>query len=132
MTLHCSFEHFERDEDSKFIIEAARLLQPHGKLCILPLYFADEYSILTDPTVNRRGVKWDQDATIYNKLDYRNRFGRFYTVQKLKDRVLDHWRNFSVKFFFVENEKEIHQSCYLNFVLVLEKSPGHDPSKKMP
>ena len=98
----------------------------------MPLYFADEYSILTDPTVNRRGVKWDRDATIYNKLDYGNRFGRFYTIQKLNDRVLDPWRNFSVKFFFVENEKAIHQSCYLKFVLVLEKSPRHDPSKKMP
>jgi len=128
MTLHCSFEHFEGDGDSKFIIEAARLLQPHGKLCILPLYLADRYSILTDPTVNRRGVKWDRDATIFNKFDYGNRFGRFYTVQKLKERILDPWDEFSVKFFFVENEKEIHHSCYLQFVMVLEKSPRHQPS----
>jgi len=130
MTLHCSFEHFEGDEDSKFIIEAARLLQPHGTLCILPLYFADEYSILTDPTVNRQGVKWDRDATIFNNLDYGNRFGRFYTVQKLKERILDLWDEFTVKFFFVENEKEIHQSCYLQFVMVLEKSPRHQASIK--
>jgi SAM-dependent methyltransferase len=38
MTLHCSFEHFERDADTRFIREAARVLRPGGRLCIVPLY----------------------------------------------------------------------------------------------
>ncbi len=122
MTLHCSFEHFEGDDDSKFITEAARLLKPNGKLCILPLYLADEYSNLTDPTVNRKGLSWDRDAVIFNNLLYGNRFGRFYTVQKLKERVLDHCADFRVRFYFLENQKEIHGSCYLQVVLLLEKA----------
>jgi hypothetical protein len=46
MTLHCTFEHFEGDADSRFIRESARLLKTGGKAVILPLYgkFAlDEY-----------------------------------------------------------------------------------------
>lgn len=38
MTLHCSFEHFEHDADTRFIREAARVLRPGGRLCIVPLY----------------------------------------------------------------------------------------------
>jgi hypothetical protein len=127
MTLHCSFEHFEGDNDSKFIIEAARLLKPTGKVCILPLYFADEYSNLTDPTVDRTGLYWDRDAQIFNKSDYGNRFGRFYTVEKLTDRILDHCADFRVRFYFLENEKEIHTSCYLQLILLLERKQRQQP-----
>lgn len=37
LTLHCSFEHFEGDSDSRFIREAARVLEPGGMLRISPL-----------------------------------------------------------------------------------------------
>ncbi|MCL4429601.1 MAG: class I SAM-dependent methyltransferase [Chloroflexi bacterium] len=47
IALHCSFEHFEQDADTKFIKEATRVLAKNGKLCIIPLYLADQYGILT-------------------------------------------------------------------------------------
>ena len=48
MALHCSFEHFEKDADIRFIQEASRVLKPGGRLCILPLYLHTEYAIQTD------------------------------------------------------------------------------------
>jgi len=38
IALHCSFEHFEGDSDSAFVLEALRVLRPGGQLLILPFY----------------------------------------------------------------------------------------------
>ena len=49
LALHCSFEHFEGDSDVRFLKEAARVLRPQGAACIVPLYMAERYSVMTDP-----------------------------------------------------------------------------------
>jgi len=48
MALHCSFEHFEGDEDIRFIKEADKVLRGEGKMCILPLYLFN--TMLFKPT----------------------------------------------------------------------------------
>lgn len=122
MTLHCSFEHFEGHSDTLFMQEADRLLKKAGKLCILPLYFADEYTILTDPSVDRRGVVWDKGAVVTNVYGWGSRFGRFYSVSKFRERVLDHCSNLSLRILWAENEKTVDRSCYVKFIAIFEKN----------
>ena len=56
LTLHRSLEHFEGEADSGLIHEAARVLRPGGKLCIVPLYVAERFHNVTDPEVDRTGL----------------------------------------------------------------------------
>ena len=42
MALHNAFEHFEGEDDIKFVREASRVLTPGGKLCIVPLFMFDK------------------------------------------------------------------------------------------
>jgi len=121
MTLHCSFEHFEGDDDVGFVREAARLLSPGGRACILPLYMADEYVQLTDPTVRRRGLRLDADAETVCVFGYNNRFGRFYTPEKFAQRVVANARGLTVTVVAIADASKIDPSCYLQLAVRLEK-----------
>ena len=122
ITLHCSFEHFEGDADTRFIIESKRVLKEEGKLCILPLYLSQEYFNLTDPTVDRTGLVFDSGAEIREWVGWENRFARHYDVEKLKERVLDHCGALKPIIYFLENEKEVDDSCYLKYILIFKKA----------
>jgi len=121
MALHCSFEHFEKDADSRFIKEAARVLKPGGMLCILPLYLSNTYFNLTDPTIDRTGIEFDKNATIKESVGWANRFARHYSVDKFKERVLDHCNGLTPSIYVLENGKEVDESCYLKYIFVAEK-----------
>lgn len=121
MTLHCSFEHFEGDADSAFIREAARVLRPGGRLCILPLYVADVYHNITDPEVNRDGLVFDDGAAIAEVRGWDNRFGRWYDAEALARRVLAHAESFTVQLIHIENARDVDPACYLRFALLLTK-----------
>lgn len=115
ITLHCSFEHFEKDADRAFVAEANRVLRPGGKMCIIPLYMADKHYNMTDPFVNRRGVVWDEGAATTNVRGWRNRFGRHYDVMAFKNRIWNCRGNLTVQIILVENATEIGPDCYLRF-----------------
>lgn len=122
MTLHCAFEHFEGDADTRFIKEAERVLVPGGKVCILPLYLRSKYFILTDPYTDRdrTGLVFDEGAEIVEQKGWKNRFGRHYDVRHLKERVLNHCNRLKPTLYNFEKEiDEVHG--YLKFMLVLEK-----------
>lgn len=51
LTLHCSWEHFERDGDMLFLYEALRLLKTGGTLWIGPLYLDVADVVVTAPHV---------------------------------------------------------------------------------
>jgi len=121
MTLHCSFEHFEGDADTRFVKEAGRVLKPGGMVCILPLYLSKGYYIQNDPTVDRTGLVFDEGASIKEVAGWNNRFGRIYSVDKLKERIFNNCGDLEIKMYFLENTKDIHPDCYLNFILVLIK-----------
>ena len=122
MALHCSFEHFEGDADSGFIQEAARVLRPGGRLCILPLYLAPRYTILTDLQALSSVADFPrEDAVVAWSKGWRNRFGRQYDVPHLNRRVRDFAQGFKLVIHEVTNAKEIHPSCYLRFCLMLER-----------
>jgi SAM-dependent methyltransferase len=123
MVLHNAFEHFEGNADTEFILEAWRVLKPGGLLCILPLYLAEEYHILTDPLVNRRGVVWDEGAQIIERPWWHNRFGRFYDTTSLNERVLSIAKSigFTPIIYHIPNIKDVLAQSDMHFVLMMRK-----------
>jgi len=120
---HCAFEMFRGDNDSLFIQEAARILQPGGRLVIIPLYLSSLHHHLVDPLADRRGVSYDPGARIVYRPDYyRVASARFYSVEAFMRRVVEHRSGLLLKVIFVENEKEVDPSCYCRFVAVFERS----------
>ena len=130
MTLHCSFEHFENEDDSKFIVEAIKKLTLGGKLYIAPLYLSDVYCNYTDPDLNVKDVHFDRDAKMFFLSGWKNRFGRAYDVDAFQRRVLAYCKGVDVSIYFIENLKDICDNCYLNFIFILEKTNNLKEKKK--
>lgn len=123
MTLHCSFEHFEGDADTRFVRNVAGLLQPGGRVVILPLYLNHVYCIETDPLVSGGKIPVDVGAELVASFGYGNRHGWHYNVYALRKRVLEPAREAGLipTIYTVENAREISPACYLRYALVLEK-----------
>lgn len=121
LVLHNAFEHFEGDADSRFILEAWRILKPGGILSIVPLFITDYYAILTDPFVSHRGIQWDEGARVVELPWWHNRFGRSYDVPALQRRVLIPGRRFETTFYYTVNLNQVHTQTYLHFSLVMQK-----------
>jgi SAM-dependent methyltransferase len=122
MALHCSFEHFEGDADSRFIREAARVLAPGGRLCILPLYLYTRFAIQTDPaTLTLRGFEPDAGATVYGGRGWRERHGRFYDVPHLASRVRAFMGDLRLTVYAIRNANQVDRSCYLKFAVIFER-----------
>lgn len=121
MALHCSFEHFEGNTDINFIREAARALKPGGSICIVPLYLALEYSIVTDPVVAvTQNVTFEDKAVVCCVKGYENRFGRFYNPDTLKSRIVNNLGNLELNIFRITNAR-FDPSCYVQFAAVITK-----------
>jgi len=123
LMLHNSFEHFEGDADSGFIREAWRILKPGGTVCIVPLFLSSSHTVLTDPLVDQRDVEWDPEGTVVSIIGYRNRFGRFYSLDTLQRRVIEPATQcgFRPTIQYVKNIQELQSGSLLHFALVLEK-----------
>jgi SAM-dependent methyltransferase len=124
MALHCSFEHFERDSDIRFIRETDRLLSPGGRLCILPLYLFTEYAIQTDPVVlPNADLAFDRQAVLYCAKGFGNRHSRFYDIPQFTSRIRNSLGSLSLTIYVIENARQVDPSCYANFAAVFEKEP---------
>lgn len=124
MGLHCSFEHFEGDSDSRFIREAGRVLKPGGRLVILPLYLFTHYAIQTDPVVWRGWrppFKPEPGATLHFARGWGNRHGRFYDPERLRERVAKNMGSLKMTIYRVMNAEEIDPGCYVRFVAKMGK-----------
>jgi len=114
MSLHNSFEHFESDADTRFILEAQRLLRPGGKILIVPLYISSHYHEERDAGwIDEKGKKhlWGKGA----------QFARTYDPTSLKTRVLDPARSLTPTLYELLNASELGPDCHLRFFLMLEK-----------
>ncbi len=121
MALHCSFEHFEGDADSRFMKEASRVLAVNGKLCILPLYLTDKFGILTNPVVASKGTRFDKDALLYCSKKHPESHSRFYDVPHFISRVVSQ-SDLALTVYVVSNELEVDSACYLRFAALFEKA----------
>lgn len=123
ITLHCSFEHFEGDADTRFIAEAARVLKPGRRAVILPLYLHHEYINLTDPLYSAEPVEIDDGAVKIASFGLANRYGRHYGLEAFGPRVIEPARRgeLSVRVVRIRGGSDIDPSIYLNFALVLTK-----------
>jgi Methyltransferase domain len=126
MTLHCTFEHFEKDSDSRFIQECARLLKAGGKTIILPLYVNKYWTNITGDTdeASRSTIGFDSSANYWCVIpEWHNRFGRHYSGRALLDRVLEVGINCGLELQMrrVINFEKVHPGLWLKWVLVLQK-----------
>ena len=120
MILTCSLEHFEGMEDQKLFFELSRVLKPGGKICIVPLYMYITEANQTDPTLSvPNDVQFDPDVTIYCAQGWRNRFGRFYSVGSLVERILGPaGDSFYFEVFRIMNATEVDKAVYARFTLI--------------
>jgi SAM-dependent methyltransferase len=90
VSLHCSFEHFRGNSDSEFVKELARILRPGGMAGIIPIYVANRYQILSNPSYwPKYGIPSEEGASIVASQSYWEHHGRFYDWPNLKKRVVD-------------------------------------------
>jgi SAM-dependent methyltransferase len=125
LTLHCSFEHFEGNRDGLFVREAARVLRPGGRLCILPLYTNRTYCIQTDPdTWAQRPVQFEPDALVCIAAKWEEPHGRFYDVRHFLDRIVANLGELDLRIHRIENATEAAPDCYLRLAALFTKPAG--------
>lgn len=126
--LHCSWEHFEDDEDFRFLKEACRILKSHGRVCIIPLYMCDEYVITTSPCcwynkywfADSEYPRLDKRAKIFFNDSIKQRQSKTFSVEILKEEVLEKYRDsFDISIIYISNWEEI-KGCR-PFCLLMEK-----------
>ena len=123
MALHCSIEHFEYLDDINYIIEASRVLQPKSKICILPLYFGEEYHIVTDPKIfkkEKNEIRFEENVPVFFKKGFGNRHCRVYSVSEFKNRLADD-KIWQVEIFHVLNLNDIGKELYCLFAALFIK-----------
>lgn len=131
LTLHCSFEHFEGDRDSRFLHEAARVLRPGGRLCILPLYLSDEYAVQTDPKAwTGREPELDPDAVVCVSDGWGEVHGRLYDVPRFVERVVRHLGDLRLELFAVDNSRDLVADSYLRMAALFTKPGGPPPAAR--
>lgn len=124
VTLHCSLEHFEGNSDTMFFKEMQRLLKKGGKIVVLPFYLAHEYTIHIDPVYNFLKFHKPDLNDKKARLRYCNWyqfFSRHYSIDMLKERIVDQTPRLSLEVIKIDNYKEIHPASYLRFVGVFTK-----------
>lgn len=127
MTLHCSIEHFEDGEDVRFLTEAFRLLKKGGAVCIIPLYMADEYIIVTSPSVWHNKYRaydsmpqLDKRAKILINESRKQRQEKFFDVKTLYEDIYQNYKDkFEIEIAYFENYVEM-DGCPV-FAMILRK-----------
>jgi SAM-dependent methyltransferase len=126
MTLHCTFEHFEKNADTGFVKECARLLKKGGRTVILPLYLNERFCNITgetDPKVQNQ-ISFDADADHYCLIpEWQNRFGRHYSPDAFVNRVWEPALRYGLHphLYRIENWATIHADLWLRWILFIDR-----------
>lgn len=121
--LHCAYEMFMGNDDTRFISEVARILKPGGKVVILPLYMHTHYCAYATEEYFGKGYS-DPTAKEYVRLDTTGiPSSRKYDAVMLKKRVLDPIRSFGMswRIFALRNKVELGNNIYCHFILEMER-----------
>lgn len=119
ISLHCSWEHFEYDTDRKFIEEAHRIFKKNGKLCIIPLYLAEEYFLITSPTVwskkyskvTTEPPKFEKGIIIFIDDEFKQRQAKYYDPKTFTEKILKPYQDiFHLEIIHFVNYKD-HLGC---------------------
>ena len=121
MALHCAYETFEGNADSRLIPEATRVLRDGGRMVILPLYMHHLYYADSSPWADRRGVDYQGAVRVWRESRGKVRFSRKYDVPAFLERVVQYRGPLRLTIRYIENEKEVDPVCYLKLTAVFEK-----------
>jgi SAM-dependent methyltransferase len=122
-SLHCAYEMFIHDDDTRFIQEIARILKPGGKVVILPLYMHTHYCAYASPEYYGKGYS-DPAAKEYIRMDSGGvPSSRKYDAVMLKQRVLDpvEAAGLSYRLLALRNKAELGNGIYCHFILEIER-----------
>lgn len=122
-SLHCAYEMFLGDDDTRFVREVARILAPGGKVVILPLYLHTHYCAYATREYFGKGYS-DPAAKEYLRLDCMGvPSSRKYDAAMLKSRVLDPIvsEGMSYVLLALRNKTELGAGIYCHFILEISK-----------
>lgn len=122
-SLHCAYEMFMSDDDTRFIHEAARILQPGGRIVILPLYMHTHYCAYASPEHYGKGYA-DPAAREYIRLGSEGiPSSRKYDALHLKHRVLDPILSLGMRYrlLALRNKDDLGDNIYCHFILEIER-----------
>jgi len=123
VSLHCAYEMFAGEDDTKLIDELARILKPGGKAVILPLYMHTHYCAYATPEYFGKGYS-DPTAKEYVRMDCHGvPSSRKYNAETLKQRVLEPILRAGLKYRLraLRNNAELGSNIYCHFILEIEK-----------
>jgi SAM-dependent methyltransferase len=94
ISCHHSFEHFQGNCDTMFIMEVQRLLRPGGRCCIVPIFILDRYAEVTDIVTlarkfDRKSTRVIDPSAVLPGGRACAHYARIYDVDAFQKRVLD-------------------------------------------
>lgn len=122
-SLHCAYEMFSRNDDIELIAELARILQPGGRVVIVPLYMHTHYCAYSTPEFYGKGHS-DPRAKEYVRRDMVGvPSSRKYDVDTLKQRVLNAIEAAGLRYRMraLRNKNELGKGIYCHFILQVDK-----------
>ena len=123
LSLHCAYEMFMGDDDTRLIGELARILKPGGRAVILPLYMHTHPCAYATPEYYGKGHA-DPGAKEYVRYDCRGiPSSRKYAALSLQRRVLEPILKAGLRYrlLALRNKEALGQGIYCHFILEIEK-----------
>ncbi len=120
--LTCSLEHFEGTADMRLFGELGRVLRRGSRVVIVPLYLNHYEAIQTDPGCYSDRLAVDEGAVVHVAPGWGNRFGRFYSVRSLRERILSSFDElFLFEIYRVMGWDAIGTGIYARWLLLAQR-----------
>lgn len=123
ISLHCAYEMFVGDSDTRAIAEFARILAPGGSAIIVPLYLHTHYCCYSSPEYWGRGYADIGSREYVNREAREIPSSRKYDPEQLHERVLEPARRAGLEphIFCMRNQSAVSPEIYCHFILELRK-----------